>query len=399
MSTIAARTFLALISICITVPVRAVTCLDLDGAYVVSQDATPKYLGFIGSRFASESIMNPYGSYGSSYSTFSVRNTYGSYGSAYSSLSASNPFATRPPVIARAGQFLAFLTTNPAAGPLGVSLAQIDGTCTNLLSSLPISPVVAPQLPTYTPPAPTIITTTNGSAVGPLSGAVGDFYDLQLSVPTGASRLVFVTDGSSNGESGDVTLYLRRGALPESNAFDCRSATVGAARESCIVDAPQAGTWYATVVGATAFSGVYVVGGYQLSNLIGAHSAGIFWNAARSGEGMQVVYTQVGTTPVLGITFYTYDLQGNPMYLVGAAAIDRSKPGPHTIPVSMTRGARFGAAFNPSEVVATSWGTISLTYSDCDNPTVQYSSTVDGYGTGTIPMTRSVPRPEGVSCP
>lgn len=399
MLTTTARSFLALIAICIAMPVRAVTCIELDGAYLVSQDATPKYLGFIGSRFASESIQNPYGSYGSSYSTLSVRNPYGTYGSAYSSLSASNPFASRPPVIARAGQFLAFLTTNTAAGSLGVSLAQIDGTCTNLISSQPVSPVVPPQIPTYTPPAPTVVTMTNGSAAGPLSGAAGTLHDFQLSVPTGASRLVFVTDGNSDGSSGDVTLYLRRGALPESSAFDCRSATASAARESCIIDAPQAGTWYATVVGATSYSGVYVVGGYQLSNLIGAHSAGIFWNASRNGEGMQVVYTQIGATPFLGVTFYTYDLQGNPMYLVGAAAIDRSKPGPHSIPVSITRGARFGAAFNPSEVVATSWGTITLTYADCDNPVVQYSSLIDGYGTGTIPMTRSVPRPEGVTCP
>jgi len=55
----------------------ALTCSDLDGSYVYSQESPPVYLGFFGSAYASESIMNIYGSYGSSYSSSSVRNEYG----------------------------------------------------------------------------------------------------------------------------------------------------------------------------------------------------------------------------------------------------------------------------------------------------------------------------------
>ena len=43
--------------------VSALTCSDLDGAYVYSQESTPKYLGFFGSAYATESIMNTYGTY------------------------------------------------------------------------------------------------------------------------------------------------------------------------------------------------------------------------------------------------------------------------------------------------------------------------------------------------
>lgn len=395
----AARWMVAIVAMCTTGLVQAITCNELDGAYLVSQDASPKYLGFFGSQFATDSVMNPYGTYGSKYSVFSVRNNYGSYGSAYSALSALNPYASKPPVIARSGQFLGFLTTNAGAGALGVSLAQIDASCTNLMSGQPAGPLSPPQIPSFTPPAPQVITLPNGAFAGPMIGSAGAYYDFVISVPQGATRLVFVTDGDASGNSGDVTLFVRRGALPLSNAYDCRSQTSSSPRESCVIDSPQAGSWYATVYGDTSFQNVYIVGGYQISNFIGAHSAGIFWNPSRSGEGMQIVYSQVGTTPFLAVTFYTYDLQGNPMYLVGAAPIDRSKAGPHAIPISMTRGARFGSAFNPSDVAVTSWGTINLTFADCDNVIIEYSSTISGYGAGTIPMTRSLPRAEGLSCP
>lgn len=79
--------------------VKAQTCAELDGAYVVAQDGSNKYLGFFGNSFASESIMNSFGSYGSSYSANSVRNTYGTYGSLYSQYSANNASAFNPPII------------------------------------------------------------------------------------------------------------------------------------------------------------------------------------------------------------------------------------------------------------------------------------------------------------
>jgi len=44
----------------------AITCAELDGAYVYSQESSPAYLGFFGNAYASESINNTYGTYGSS---------------------------------------------------------------------------------------------------------------------------------------------------------------------------------------------------------------------------------------------------------------------------------------------------------------------------------------------
>lgn len=398
MRTCIVRRFWAASLLLASAAAQAFTCGDLDGAYLISQDATPKYLGFIGSRFASESVMNPYGTYGNRYGTNSVRNTYGSYGSPYSSLSANNSYAARPPVIARAGQFLGFLTSNSAAGVLGVRLTDIDASCTNLLSSAPASPVVPPSLPSYTPPAAVTVPLANGRPAGPVLGGAGSTFNFTFEVPAGVPRVIFLSALDSSG-SGDADIFVRRGALPTGSIYDCASTTNNNSSEACVLDSPQAGTWYVTIYGYTSYSGLFLYAEYRMANLIGAHNSGIFWNADRSGEGMQVVYTQVGTTPLLGATFYTYDLDGNPLFLVGGAVIDRTKPGPHSISVASSRGARFGTAFNPEDVQRTTWGTLKLTYVDCDNVVVEYSSVITGYGTGVIPMNRAAPRAEGVACP
>ena len=106
----------------------ALTCADLDGAYVYSQETSPVYLGFFGNSYASDSIMNSYGTYGSPYTTYSVRNTYGTYGSPYSVYSANNNYTSTPPKIYNNGYLIGYLTTNNFIWD-GVSLAVIDANC------------------------------------------------------------------------------------------------------------------------------------------------------------------------------------------------------------------------------------------------------------------------------
>ncbi|MDB4453186.1 putative Ig domain-containing protein [bacterium] len=117
----------------------AQTCADLNGAYVLAQDANNTYLGFFGSQFASESINNTFGSYGSQFSLTSVRNTFSSYGSQFSVFSANNNFANSPPIIYKGLTALAYLTTNSFQNP-GLSLALIDASC----SFTATAPVIGP---------------------------------------------------------------------------------------------------------------------------------------------------------------------------------------------------------------------------------------------------------------
>jgi len=128
--------------------VSALTCQDLDGAYVYSQELTPVYLGFFGGQFSSESIINEYGTYGSPYSSLSVRNEYGTYGSPYSTYSANNDYTSYPPEIYKYGVLIGHLTTNSIITD-GVSLAAIDVSCT----FYSVSPATGSPPPPPSPPS------------------------------------------------------------------------------------------------------------------------------------------------------------------------------------------------------------------------------------------------------
>jgi hypothetical protein len=119
------------------------TCTDLDGASVYSDESSPVYLGFFGNNFASESINNQFGTYGSEFNSLSVRNTFGNYGSSFGTYSANNSFTFTPPNIWKHGVIIARLTTNTSV--IGnVSLAVIDASCTFYASS---PTTFSPELP------------------------------------------------------------------------------------------------------------------------------------------------------------------------------------------------------------------------------------------------------------
>jgi serine protease len=97
----------------------------------------------------------------------------------------------------------------------------------------------------------------NGVARTGLSGAKGSQAVYRIDVPAGAGRLSLRTTGGS----GDVTLYVKRGTPATPEDYHCRSAHPGTG-ESVVLNRPAAGSWYATVVGKTAYRGVSVQGSY-----------------------------------------------------------------------------------------------------------------------------------------
>jgi hypothetical protein len=114
------------------------TCNDLNGAYLYSQEYPSVYLGFFGSQYSSDSVMNLFGTYGSQYNSMSVRNTFGTYGSSYGTYSANNSYTSSPPKILKNGLLKGYLTTNSFVSG-GVSLASIDSACSFTATSPTIS--------------------------------------------------------------------------------------------------------------------------------------------------------------------------------------------------------------------------------------------------------------------
>jgi len=61
-------------------------------------------------------------------------------------------------------------------------------------------------------------------------------------------------------------------------------------------------------------------------------------------------------------------------------------------------GGRFPPNFDPTQLQRQLWGTLTFTFSDCNNGQASWQSVVAGYPSGSIPITR-LTMPAGLACP
>ncbi|SNY52615.1 serine protease [Arsukibacterium tuosuense] len=106
-----------------------------------------------------------------------------------------------------------------------------------------------------TPPGATEL--ENGEAVTDLAGAAGEELLFTLDVPATATDLSFTMSGGT----GDADLYVKFGAEPTAVDYDCRPYLTGN-DESCAIDPAQEGTYYAKIIGYTAFTDVSLTGSF-----------------------------------------------------------------------------------------------------------------------------------------
>ena len=99
----------------------------------------------------------------------------------------------------------------------------------------------------------------NGQVLSRLSGESSSERVYRCVVPEGAKNLTFV---SASG-SGDVNVYIRRGAHPTLQQFEFSSILPGNT-ETVRVETPVAGVWYAMLHGFGAYSGVRLRMAYEL---------------------------------------------------------------------------------------------------------------------------------------
>jgi Zn-dependent metalloprotease len=98
---------------------------------------------------------------------------------------------------------------------------------------------------------------TNGVAKTGLSVAKGASLSFTMVVPAGATNLKFVTSGGT----GDADLYAKFNAAASSASYDCKSEGTTTA-ETCSIATAQAGTYYVTIYGYSAASGISLTGSY-----------------------------------------------------------------------------------------------------------------------------------------
>ncbi len=104
---------------------------------------------------------------------------------------------------------------------------------------------------TYTPAADLVTPLTNGVPVTGLSGAMGSEKFYKIDVPAGQTFLRIETSGGT----GDVDLYVKKGAKPTVTSWDYRPYLIGS-NETVVVTNPAAATWYIMLRGYQAYTGL-----------------------------------------------------------------------------------------------------------------------------------------------
>jgi hypothetical protein len=94
-------------------------------------------------------------------------------------------------------------------------------------------------------------TLNNAAPVGPYSDAQGVLRYFKISLPAGATNASFAITGAS----GDCDLYVKRGAVPTTSAWDFRPY-LSSSNETVNVATPTAGDWFIMLRAYRAYSGV-----------------------------------------------------------------------------------------------------------------------------------------------
>lgn len=98
-----------------------------------------------------------------------------------------------------------------------------------------------------------------GSAsISDVSGARRAWNHYTVEIPAGMSSLTVAMSGGT----GDADLYVRQAGQPTTSSYDCRPYKNGN-NETCDFTNPAAGTWYISIRGYTAYSGVDLVATWE----------------------------------------------------------------------------------------------------------------------------------------
>jgi hypothetical protein len=118
------------------------------------------------------------------------------------------------------------------------------------------------------------------------------------------------------------------------------------------------------------------------------HRSGTYTIPGRDGHGVVLQQDIVaGGAKRSFLTWYTYDIDGNPMWLTGAQLAGNAL----VFDVIVTRGTRFGSAFNAADVVRVPWGRVTLSPSGCGATgltSIAWQANDPAYGSGELPLER-----------
>lgn len=131
---------------------------------------------------------------------------------------------------------------------------------------------------------------------------------------------------------------------------------------------------------------------------LNASFQGSWFNPERDGEGLVLEFFGSGTATGLIVYFYTYDAQGNQVWLIGSTGLSANVQSPVRIEMVITKGARFGDQFDPADVQRQTWGELEIEFQSCDRGIVRWFPQLEAFETGQSEIERLVPLADGLNC-
>ncbi len=135
-----------------------------------------------------------------------------------------------------------------------------------------------------------------------------------------------------------------------------------------------------------AILGVYCSSAMAALELQDGSATGQWFNAQRAGEGIYVEIVEANPKNLFWIAWFTFDLEGNQMWLIGDTEVDPGQTSV-TMDLQVFDGPVFGPGYDPNDLNETRWGSITMEFTECNRANVAYSSVL-GFGSGEISMVR-----------
>lgn len=153
----------------------------------------------------------------------------------------------------------------------------------------------------------------------------------------------------------------------------------------------QPGTEGSVTVGAFSTDGPIVDGPLRVpgngdDEILAQELSGTYYDPARDGEGCQLTLERGDVTFILTCYFYHQEKQ---FWLIGVGELVNGQV--IFADMTITSGAGYGDEFDAADVVRTSWGSIIMTWSDCNNAQLELLPVLAGYEMLTLELTRIVP--------
>lgn len=128
--------------------------------------------------------------------------------------------------------------------------------------------------------------------------------------------------------------------------------------------------------------------------ITGKHS-GSYYLPLRNGEGVLIEIGRLNARKVLFVTWYTYYL-GQQRWIFGSVDFNAGAT-TATVPMYISTGGQFGAAFQTSQVMIAPWGQATVSFPSCSSMRFEWAE--NGGQTGTYVYDRLLQGLEGISCP